>query len=327
MSVESAEWRFVGRHTLVAAGQADMLDAIYTLGTSNTYYDGSSRTPGSGSAGTWSRSQPSGTTEAVYCTPAVSPIDHRIIVASRSSSPSPSPTMAAPDTFAVNVLVGSIVKNAGAFDSWHAASPFTSGESFGYWKIHNTALTSLTGTMNMWEFREGVAIEVLSSSANFYFIAGALWDPESPDTVSDAESDGKVYGMMCGNNQFVASGFDSTWLSASAGGLRHQTQASANHSGCFVPNSSTTLNASPIGLLYSSDSNNAASLYTTSGRVVRIPIIYRSRTTSATIGRLREIVLAPESRLPQRLMSGEVPVGYFFGPSDSTNVPCVMFEH
>jgi len=46
-----------------------------------------------------------------------------------------------------------------------------------------------------------------------------------------------------------------------------------------------------------------------------------------TLGRLRDIYLFGNSRLPRRLMNGNVPLGYAFGPSDSSDTNCIFLEH
>jgi len=335
MSVEATQWRFVGRQNITAATWAGVMDAIFTLGQSSTYADGTTRTPGSGSAATWSRFQNAGTTEAVYCTPAVSPLNHRIIFAARSTLPSPTPTMASPDSWQINTLLVNVIKNAGAFNAWNASAPFTSGQTFGYWRCHNSSVTSLTGTVNLWESRDCIALIVLGgggANTNVYAIAGALIDPESTDIVSDSETDGKLYGMFVGSN-YTAGGFDSAWggwlgtYDCGSGGPQGLTYLGVNgqpHAGVFTPNSSTII---PI---YRSDtllncSGGGTLLYTRSGRIVRRPITFASSTH--TIGRLREILFFPDSRVPRRFLIGGSPVGYVFGPSDSADVNCLLLEH
>lgn len=336
MSVEAAQWRFVGRQNITAATLAGVMDAIFTLGQSSTYADGATRTPGSGSAGTWSRFQNAGVTEAVYCTPAVSPLNHRIIFAARSSVPTPSPTMASPDTWQINTLLVNLVKNAGAFNAWNASTPFTSGQTFGYWRTHRTGITSITGTVNLWEARDCIAISVFGST-NFYAFAGALWDPESTDIVSDSETDGKVYGMMVGNSEAEArSGFTSDWLGGYdcftnniPNGLNHLSNNGYAHAGIFTPNGSVIIpiyRSEIIGSVGPTPCQGlGTALYTRSGRIVRRPITYVSSTH--TIGRLREILFFPDSRVPRRFLVGGTPVGYVFGPSDSADVNCVLLEH
>jgi len=64
MSLAALNWRYVGSAGFATATVATVLDAVYTLGLSVTYADTTTRTPGSGSAWTWSRYQNVSVTEA-----------------------------------------------------------------------------------------------------------------------------------------------------------------------------------------------------------------------------------------------------------------------
>ncbi len=133
MALPAQQWKYVGSQSFVSGTVAAALDALYTLGTAATYADGSARTPGSDSAGTYSRYQNVGVTEAIYCTPATAnALNQRLIWAGSASVGSA--TMAAPDTYLQNHILVSVNKNSGAFNAWDAALPFTSGEFFGYWE-------------------------------------------------------------------------------------------------------------------------------------------------------------------------------------------------
>ena len=69
MAVAALNWKFIGSAVLGGgAGIEDVLDAIYTIYNSSTYYDGSSRTAGSGVA--WNPTKFVDTvTKAVYLAP------------------------------------------------------------------------------------------------------------------------------------------------------------------------------------------------------------------------------------------------------------------
>lgn len=330
MSVEAAQWRFLGRTILSSQTWANVMDAIFTLGQSTTYPDGTARTIGSGSAGTWSRYQNAGTTEAVYCTPAISPLNHRIVFAAAAVSPSPAPTYAS-GTFRANIPAINLIKNAGAFSSWNAASPFTSGQTMGYVTLYggNTGTTSITGSINVWESRDSVALLLLSSNVtSFYAFAGALIDPESTDVVNDAESDGKVYGIITGNSDVSTGGYWPTnWMRINANNTSiGLSQLGSNFAQVFTPNGSTLIPIYRANGLYDGWTNQGgAVMYTRSGRLVRMPIFYWSSTN--VIGRLREVTLFTNSQVPRRFLSGGTPLGYVFGPSDTTDVNCVLLEH
>ena len=123
MSLPAVNWRYVGNQTFAAATVASALDALYTLGIKTTYADGSARTPGSGSAGTYSRFQATGVTQSVYLTPSVTTaLNQRIILSGYTgTAPTPGGTPATPDTMAADNIFISLNKNSGAFASWNAA--------------------------------------------------------------------------------------------------------------------------------------------------------------------------------------------------------------
>ena len=182
----SAQWRYVGS-TSTGATTATWLDALFTLGTKATYYDGSTRTPGTGQAGTYSRYQNSGVTEAVYATPATDTLNVRHIWAGASSTPSPTPTMATPDVWANDRVFVSINKNSGAFNAYNAANPFTSGDFFGYWTA--AWQTSLgAGTLYLYECERAAYVVVTIGTDTRHHCVGSFVDIGSvgPDDVRHA---------------------------------------------------------------------------------------------------------------------------------------------
>ena len=199
MPLPTLTWRNVGRASFSPGSVTALLDALYTLGTSSTYNDGSSRTPGTGAAGTWVRYQNGATTEAVYCTPSVSALNARVIFAGVQSG-SPTPPMAFSESFLAATLLAGVAKNAGSFNAWDAASPFTSGEFSGYCPAWGNAASS--GFIDLFESQEAVYIVLgLSGSNTRHICGGAYIDPGSTNN-ADAESDGRLYGMYTtGNNQ------------------------------------------------------------------------------------------------------------------------------
>ena len=323
MSLSPLAWRYVGAQSFASATVAAVLDALYTLGGAATYADGTTRTVGSGSAWTWSRYQNGGTTEACYATPPTDTLGLRIILAGAASLPSPSPTMAAPDAAAINVLNVNVIKNAGSFASWNAASPFTSGQTFGYWRAWATAAGA--GTVRLYEGTEAVLVLIETASATAYgAILGALLDSESTDLVSDSESDGKIYGIITSGTVANISGT----LNTSAQFLDHSVSASQNHAGVFTPGGSTLLPMNRRAVAVASMSTTG--LKTRSGRYVRAPYDYRSTAVApndASLGRLREICAFADGKTATKLTSGATTIGYLVGGSSSTDVDVVILAH
>ena len=225
MALTTQTWKRLA--TVVPAGAAidQTLDAIYTALTAVTYYDGSARTPGSGSAWTAARYQ-TGTpkTEAVYCSPVVGTLNHRAIFAGSASAKTP--TMASPDTWGTNVVLYGLAKNAGAYNAWDNAAPFTSGQWPGYYR-----LTSSTTINKVYVFECAESLCVVAESSGgvvFCCLLGALFDPYTTAALS-AESDGRRYGMVNASASTGMIALQNEWAVSML--FYHQTTANTtNHS-------------------------------------------------------------------------------------------------
>jgi hypothetical protein len=323
MSLSPLAWRYVGAQAFGAATVAAVLDALYTLGTAVTYADATTRTPGSGSAWTWSRYQNASVTEACYATPPTVTLGLRVILAGAASLPSPSPTMASPDAAAANVLNVNVIKNASSFNAWNAASPFTSGQTFGYWRVWATAAGA--GTVRLYEGTEAVVVLIETASASQYgAILGAILDSESTDLVSDSESDGKLYGIITSGTAANISGT----MNTSSQFLDHSTTASNHHAGIFTPGGSTLL---PMNRRFQASAfMTTTGLKTRAGRFVRAPYDYRATAAApndVALGRLREISMFSDGKTATRLSSGGTTIGYLVGGSSSTDVDVVILAH
>ena len=323
MSLSPLAWRYVGAQSFASATVASALDALFTLGGAATYADGTTRTVGSGSAWTWSRYQNAGTTEACYATPPTDTLGLRVILAGAAAPPSPVQTMASPDVAAAGTMHTNIIKNAGSFSSWNGASPFTSGQTFGYWRFW--ASSSGAGTVRLYEGTEAVLVLISTGGGNIYAVfLGALLDSESPDVTSDAESDGKLYGMITtGPTNFIVSN-----LNTAAAFLDHSVTNNQNHAGIFTPGGSALLTMNrraPANAALST-----TSLKTRSGRYVRAPYDYRSTASApndVSLGRLREISMFADGKTGTRLVSGQTTIGYLVSGSTSVDQDAVILAH
>jgi hypothetical protein len=357
MPLMPVEWRYVGVASISSNGTVDtIMNAIYTLATSSTYQDGSSRSNGTGSAGTWGRYQNAGTTEALHVTPNAG--SAKILIAgSNTPSPSPSPTMASPDTYTRDTLMMNITKNAGAFSSWNNSNPFTSGSTFGYWKIlgsratANIGLTTFTGNIHLYESKESVAVFFISTGASTGAsysnggIAGALWDPESSHS-SDAETDGNLYGMITsghataygipwntygiwGIDHFNGTSVGSAFYNNAARGFihGHASDSSNAHCGLFAPGTSTIKYANL--LMTPNQSNGSSSLRTPSGRYVKMPMVYKYQNSNEMVGKLRGISFVNRGLIGQRHVNNGSVIGYTVGCSDWAANPgdCMLLEY
>jgi hypothetical protein len=393
MSLPKTQWRYLGVVPCVSANTATIIEGIYNLGLGTTYPDGSARTPGSGSAGTYNLVS-SGTTRVLHIDPAVRTINNKIVLcadtggtAALPNGASRLPTLATGEAPFPNNKAGSfwgnsmnsgdlpvdgggrfaifstIIKNPGNYSHWTAVNPFTSGSFYGYYRSLVTTSAGFTGNVYVYESTDCLAVAFVGSQ-NYFLLAGAIIDPESPDTTLDSESDGKLYGMI--TNVFTPSiGSNNltwpvtNWLST----VKEGTNISfGNHSFnngvvgsstdglktvrslIYRPGTSTGVRISPLlwypdqllidlggmatwSAALASGRLSVASLFTPSGRLVKVPLTFRYYSTANVAGRLRDIYFFSNSRLPRRLMNGNVPLGYAFGPSDSSDVNCLFLEH
>lgn len=328
MSLTTQQWRYVGAQSFGSALVASALDAFYTLGTAATYQDGSARTAGSGSAWTWSRYQNGGVTEAVYGNPPTDTLTQRVIYAGQVSGGAKTPTMCSPDTnVTANIMMG-IVKNAGAFNAWDNAAPFTSGTASGYWRMWPTSAG--TGSVYLWESQECVLVIITTTSGTCYMsLVGAFLDPESTDVALDAESDGKLYGMVVsGAGAVAATDFLSSVVTSAF--LNHSTTAGQCHGMVFTPGSGTIL---PIRLGFYSAGGEAVTttrLKTRSGRFQRASLWMRATASAPNdvcIGRLREIFAFSDTMAPAKQSESGSTVGYVTGARFDTTADALFLKH
>lgn len=318
MSAAAFNWKYVGSQSFVAATIEAAYNALYTLGTAVTYADGSTRTPGSGNAWTWSRYQATGVTEAVYAAPPSGSLGQRVIFA--GSTTAKSPTMISPDTWATNTGLVSIIKNAGAFNAWDNAAPFTSGEFPGYARCWSTAAG--TGTVYLWECDGAVMV---SFNGSYLILAGAIIDPGSTDGL-DAESDGLRYGLFVSGSGAVC---DTAWQSAATNPtwLRHVNSNAAAHGYVLEPGSAT---ATPIqATLLARSAMTTTGLKTKGGAWQRVPISVRATGTAPNdflVGRLREVFLFADSQTPRSLSVSSVVQGWVVAASASSDSDAMLLQ-
>lgn len=338
MALAALTWRQLPVQTL-ASGYTitTLLDAVYTALSSTTYVNGAARTQGSGVAWTVSRYQAASVTQAVYCYPPTNTLTQQVILAGATSAKTP--VMAASSAaFATNTMYGALAKNAGAFNAWDAAAPFTSGQFSGYVAVH-TVQATYGIQVRVYESQDGILVLVnaATAAANSYFFAGGLFDPETGDTTSDAESDGKLYGLGCSNLTFAGSNFDGGLPSSTAAtGLMfaHQFQSASTHTACkclaFTPGGSTLL-----GLARTNRYVTMGTAFgSRAGKYARLPIICSITDTTLNYtdppitygGRLREICLTRKAVSGSTLRSSGTDVGYYAGNDVNNAAGCVILS-
>lgn len=208
--------------TTAGAAIHQILDGVHTALVSVTYADGSTRTPGSGSAWTGARFQAGGTTtECVYATPPSASVSHRAVLAGAAGAKTP--TMASPDTWATSTVIATTVKSYGAFNAWDAAAPFTSGQFYGYWRCVASTITIVK--VHVYENQEELVV-LFESSTGLMF--GVKWSTlEVPSgSATCSENGGRRYTMAVSH---PTTGITASFLEVNTGWLGHAATATNNH--------------------------------------------------------------------------------------------------
>ena len=250
MALQSLEWRKLPViTTAVTSSTSDFLNIIYNMLTGSTYFDGSSRTAGSASA--WSvtgRFITGSNTEAVYCSPPyITQLSQSILFVGKNNSGAVSggsPTLSTNEaSFAATCIYAGLSKNSGTFTNWTGSLPMGSGSSFtGYMRLNTNAIGGNSNLkITIYESKEAIALDVglgLSTTTNLTFIGGALIDPQQSVTVTDAESDGRIYCLLRSN---ANGGIDTSFWATSGNFLDHSGAVGAGRSVAFFPQQTPTL--------------------------------------------------------------------------------------
>lgn len=317
MPLPTLNWRRLSPVAIAATNVNAMLDALYTAGTAATYADGSARTPGTGSAWTWSRDTTNplqaGATTAAYASPPLSTaLNQRIIWAGSTAAPTALPVLNAggvSDTSAANVVYCSVAKNAGAYSNWNSATPFTSGQFLGFARS-SVAMASASWTnVSMWESQEAVAVQwtrVAPNSTTSINMCGAFMDPGA---TANGESDGRLYGITTtGSNNYTSTLF---WSSTAEAVFYDSALADRARFAAFVPGAATTIRYIRFG-----DATPAATFLSRNGDIPLLPW-WCINSPGNNPARLREIVLTRDILTGRTLQNGGVAKGYSLGANNA----------
>lgn len=215
------------------ATTTNFLDALYTSWNSATDYRGNA-VPATNQ---WVNAK-DGATNAVYCTaPVGTPMGLAPAILVQAANPFAG-TYASPDSGVNGMLAIGINKNSGAYSSYTAALPMTSGQFFGYWRGGPTAMFNAATIIRSYVSAETIFTQIITSAAvQSWFYVGAIASPYNNDTANNAESDNRLYGMaVSGGTNSVSA----TWLNNTTGGafLNHNISAGQFHTGVFQPGAS-----------------------------------------------------------------------------------------
>lgn len=314
MALPALHWRMLPPVFLGTGTAAEIMDAIYTMGTSTVYADGSARTPGTfaapgtaslpasvgtGSAWTWNFDNTTFATGAKTCCyaypPTTTAINQTIIVGCTSSVAGATWLQAQLDTRSANAFYVGCAKNTGVYTSWNTAgTPFTSGNFTGFAQVGAAGLGF--AQIYMIESEEAVLILLARSGGITHMgCIGAWLDPLSASP-TNAETDGRLYGYTStgiGNGSTSTGGTAGPWMSF--GGVTTDavpfwniTTATAAHCGLFTPGAGTFLFAQRFG--------SFTPTFNTQSRNGDIPgIPFQMTTTAGTyLGQLRQMFITRE---------------------------------
>jgi hypothetical protein len=320
MSLPALHHRKLTTTTAATNGIADVLNAIWAAvqPSVTTYSDGTTRTAGSGTAWTWSRYQNQGVTEAVYATPPTGNLNQRVLFVGSVANPTPMPTMLI-DTWSNNRLHIGLVKNAGAFGTWNASAPFTTGQFTGYTMVGTTLAAPVNITIFESEETLQIGVGVGASGGVHGAGAGAIIDPDTGDAV-DGESDGRIYGLWT-----VGSSTLNTMLTNATANafMNHGTGSGNSHFVTFAPGSGTIVPTTRESFYF-----NVTSAQRTT-RAGKFPgsLVYVG-SASNWVGRVREIRVTRPALFGQRLDTTPGTIkGYAYGQNSATVGDTVLLEY
>lgn len=321
MALSTLNWKLLPPQVVTVNNVNSILDNFYTMCTSTTYADGSTRTPGSGSAWTWGRDTTNtfqtGATTALYGTPPVDAIGHRVCMAASTNAGSPGSKQFI-DSYAANVIMIGTAKNAGVYGNWtNGTTPFTTGDFTGFVHAGRGTASVTISTVYMWESQECIAIQMVHSTGNLSEAwAGAFIDPLSSNSLN-AESDGRLYGVMTTGSALVAAGSRNT--SNTSAGFWHNISATQAHCGVFVPGSATVQTAFK-GTVGVNNTVFSANLTAKNGDIPRLPISMAYTNSPYFAGQLRQIYMTRNAASTGLTWSiGGVPQGYIITSSSTTS--------
>jgi hypothetical protein len=241
------------------------------------------------------------------------------IVAGASALPGSGPTMISPDTNAINRLNLGMVKNPGAYTTWSAANPFTSGNFSGYATLSPATTVITYVTLYMWECQEAwIAMLFNAGGTQGYVMGGGAFVNPLSTAALNAESDGRCYSInTTGATQFVSN----TWISnisGSVGPFRGTTGANGSRWYQFQPGTGS------LRTIIRMTAGTAAALSSTStapnGDFPYIPMFdMLDATSNQYMGELRQIGATRAARTGQRWANGATIVAYILSAQTGTD--------
>jgi len=318
MPLTTLTWRRLADVTVTLVNVENYLDAIHTALGAVTYEDGSARTAGTGRA--WSSVKGGAPTErCVLSPPSGSGCNSKVIVAGFNGARTP--LMKAPDTYLANALHVLHSSNGGTLTTWDGtggSDPLGAGINFIPYNRASAACSS-TGLVCVYECAEQICVMVRVGATNWYGFCSITLDPYSSDLL-DAESDGRVYGLVTSSSTAISTTFEATnnlWWG-------HSGSAGSSHAWYLQPGTSTSV---ALTKEFHRVSSGAGMGVLNSGKWARIPSWYRNNTTNNLIGELRAIRRTGQSRQRLNILSAGVRSMYAIGGSDAADCDVMGLVH
>ena len=301
MSLPALEWRKLPIVTTAASGSispSDFLNVINNMLTSSIYFDGSSRTIGSGSAWSGSKAFITGSnTEAILCYPPLrTSMSQSVLFVAKQTSGSASggtPTMSNNESaLGTNSIGVGLSKNSSNFTNWTGSSPMGTSSSFAGYTILLSAVSSSATTykITMYESKETRAITVGTPGAgptvNRCLLIGALIDPQQTVSSIEAELDNRIYGHIRSNNTTGPVSF----YDASPSFLDHNATAAAEKHVFFSPGQSTLSTATGLKINATVSAAMMPVFLSISSKLVKLPL-YFNQGNIAFLGTLRDVYM------------------------------------
>ena len=334
--LSALNWKRLPVYVLPAISSSTIngvLNGIFEVFNTGSYYDGSVRTTGSNSAWRFFRSVNGITTEAVYgYPPSVTEMSQSVIFAGVSTLgqlPKLTPGSITVASNLVNSLLLGTAINAGNIIHWTSASVFFTGSnstprasSFtGYGILSSTApTTARTSRIYAWESQEAIALQLVETSSvgggTFCGIAGGFIDPESSASL-DSFPDGRIYGV-------ATSGVTAsvTFLNLTTDFLNHVNNAASINVPKFAYLTPYAIQpTASVSTLQSVELRNINFNFSSSStRTPAINCYVRDQNYSFIIGRLREIKAIRSLQSGLTYKSGSQDLAYTFSSRDSSSL-------
>jgi hypothetical protein len=328
MSLPTLEWKKLPIVTTsTSSSVSTFLNLISNMLTGSTYFDGSARTIGVGSAWSSSRVYITGSnTEAILCyPPLITEMSQSVLFVGKSTTGGVSggtPTMSTGDTaLGTNSIGIGLSKNSSNFTNWTGSLPMGAGSSFaGY----TTLLSNVTGSagtykITMYESKETLAITIGTPSNgptnNRCLLIGALIDPQQTGSSVEAESDNRIYGHIRSTNS--TTGFPGFYEN-SPSFLDHNNTAASDKHVFFNPGQSSLLTGNAMKINATVGAALMPVFLSISSKLVKLPL-YFNQGNASFIGTLRDTYMVRDftNNLVIRDASSNV-VGFTISTSEMT---------